>query len=337
MRMTGRKPRLKEVAALAGVSEKTVSNVLNDHRYISQQTRLKVEAALAELRYRVNPSARNLASGRTGFIALAVPGIENPYFARLANHVMEAAAEHRWTVLIEQTGGVNTTETQVITGATSHLVDGIILHTEALEAEDVTARSEAAPLVLAGELSLEHLADHVVADNVSAARDLTQHLIDSGRRRIASVGIERTDFPASTLRFEGFTAALREAGLEASAVVPVERYDRRSGNEIVPTLLAAKPDAVVCFNDVVASGVLHGLLAAGVRVPAEVAVAGFDAIDETAFTTPPLTSVEWDTRDLARRSVELLAARAKGSEEPPQEVSVGYRLLVRGSTAPTKD
>lgn len=332
--MNGRKPRLKDVAALAGVSEKTVSNVLNDHRYISQPTRLKVEAALAELKYRVNPSARNLASGRTGFIALAVPGIDNPYFARLANHVIEAAAEHRWTVLIEQTGGVNTTETQVITGATSHLVDGIILHTEALKAEDVIARSESAPLVLAGERSLEHRVDHVVADNVLAARDLTQHLIESGRRRIASVGIEQSDFSASALRFEGVTAALRAAGLRPSAVISVERYDRRSGREIVPILLAAKPDAVVCFNDVVASGVLHGLLAAGVTVPDEVAVAGFDAIEETAFTTPPLTSVEWDIRDLARRSVELLADRAKGSEKPPQEVSVGHRLVIRRSTAP---
>lgn len=332
--MSVRRPRLSDVAALAGVSEKTVSNVLNNYPHVTERTRSKVEAALAELKYRVNLSARGLASGRTGFIALAVPGIDNPYFAQLAGHVIEAAAEHQWTVLIEQTGGANSVESQVIAGATSYFVDGIILHTEALDVADVLARHEEIPLVLAGERSLDRVADHVVADNLSASRDLTQHLLDTGRRRIAVVGIEPSDFTASALRFEGYLAALRGAGIPPGPVVSVDGYGRNTGAAIVPALLADEPDAVICFNDVLASGVLHGLLAAGVDVPRQVAVAGFDAIDETAYTTPPLTSVEWDTQDLARRSVELLAARAKGSVQPPRKVSVGYRVIVRGSTAP---
>lgn len=332
-----RRPRLRDVAELAGVSEKTVSNVLNDYPHITEHTRNKVESALTELNYRVNLSARSLASGRTGFIALAVPSIDNPYFARLAGHVIEAAAEYRWTVLIEQTGGANSSESQVIAGTTRHFVDGIILHPETLQEADLLIRDDKTPLVLTVERPEQHVADNVVADNVAAARELTQHLISTGRRRIALVGIGPTRLIAGAMRFEGYSSALRDAGLPLGPVLSVEHDDRRSGAEIVPALLAEEPDAVICFNDVLAAGVLHGLLAAGIEVPRQIALAGFDALDETAFMTPPLTSVRWDTRELARRAVELLADRATGSEQPPREVTVGYELIVRASTDPAHD
>src|SRR5690349_7063135 len=112
--MTVPRPRLRDVAELAGVSEKTVSNVVNDYPYITEATRAKVQAAIAQLNYRVNPSARSLSSGRTGFIAFAVPGLDNPYFAELASHVIAAAAAERWTVLIEQTGGQNASESDMV-------------------------------------------------------------------------------------------------------------------------------------------------------------------------------------------------------------------------------
>jgi LacI family repressor for deo operon, udp, cdd, tsx, nupC, and nupG len=337
--MSAARPRLSEVAALAGVSEKTVSNVLNNYPHITPRTRSKVEEALKALHYRVNLSARSLASGRTGFIALAVPGLDNPYFAHLAHQVIGAAAAHQWTVLIEQTAGASSNESEVIGGAIPYLVDGIILHPESLDSGDLIERDDSTPLVLIGEKALDQVADHVAADNVTAARRLTQHLLDTRRRRIAVVGIgPQSKLRTSTLRFEGFAAALRASDLapDPALIFPVETYDRRTGADVGAAVAALPqlPDAVICFNDVLAVGVLHGLTEAGVDVPGDVALAGFDAIDETGFTAPPITSVAWDTGAIATEAIALLAARQADPDRAQQEVGVGFELMVRASTGP---
>ena len=327
------------MAALAGVSEKTVSNVINSHPHVTDRTRSKVEAALTELNYRPNLSARSLASGRTGFIALALPGLDNPYFAELVGHVIQAAAAHNWTVLIEQTGGSTDSETQVVGGSIPYLVDGIVLHPEALSSAQLASRMDSTPIVLIGEKSLDHVVDHVAADNVAAAYALTNHLLASGRRRIAVVGIEEhTDFTTSALRFTGYRSALADAGIEINPdyLGRVDGYKRADGVSAVDRLMALPepPDAVICFNDVIAVGALSRLNATGVAVPEAVAVAGFDNIDETLYSFPPLTTIAWDTRTIAEQAVALLAERQGGGEQLPQrEISVGFELLARGSTA----
>ena len=332
------RPRLSEVAALAGVSEKTVSNVINNYQHVTQRTRDKVEAALVELDYRPNLSARSLASGRTGFIALALPGLENPYFAELVGHVIQAAAAHQWTVLIEQTGGSTDSETQIVGGTIPYLVDGIVLHPEALSSAQLASRRDNTPIVLIGEKSLDHVVDHVAADNVAAAYDLTNHLLASGRTRIAVVGIEEhTDFTTSALRFKGYRSALVDAGIDIdpALVIAVDGYQRADGVGAVDRLMALPqpPDAVICFNDVLAVGALSRLNATGVPVPGRVAVAGFDNIDETQYSYPPLTTIAWDTRTIAEQAVALLAARQGGEDLPQREISVGYELVARGSSA----
>lgn len=333
------RPRLSEVAARAGVSEKTVSNVINNYPHITERTRLKVEEALRELNYRVNLSARSLAGGRTGFIALALPGLHNPYFAELAGHVIEAAAAQKWTVLIEQTGGSTDSEAQVVSGVMPYLVDGIVLHPESLNASDLAARSDTTPLVLIGEKTLDHVADHVWADNIAAARDLTRHLLASGRRRIAVIGIERdTAFSTSALRFEGYRSALEEAGIapDRRYAIEVERFTRADGAQAAAALMGldVPPDAIICFNDVIAIGVLSGLNTRGVDVPRDVAVAGFDDIDESLYSCPPLTTIAWDTRTIAEQAIALLAERQGTGDQPPlRDISVGYQLIARASTA----
>jgi LacI family repressor for deo operon, udp, cdd, tsx, nupC, and nupG len=330
-------PRLSEVAALAGVSTKTVSNVLNDYPHVSEKTRIKVELALQELDYRVNLSARSLASGRTGFIALAVPGLSNPYFADLAGHVIQAAAAHRWAVLIEQTGGASESESSVVGGTLPYLVDGILLHPEALTRGELLRHRGRTPLVLIGERSLDQVTDHVSADNVAASRELTQHLLKTGRRRIAVAGIfPDSSLITSSLRFEGYAQALAEAsiGIVDDYVIGLESFARADGVAAAARLMALPepPDALLCFNDIVAVGALSGLTATGVRVPDDIAVAGFDGMDETAFTNPPLTTVAWDTRAIAEQAVALLVDRQGAGDRSPRVVTVGYELLVRGST-----
>jgi len=332
------RPRLSEVAARAGVSEKTVSNVINNYPHVTVGTRAKVEAALAELDYKVNLSARSLASGRTGFIAFAAPGLDNPYFAELAGHIIRAAAAQNWTVLIEQTGGNRSPESEVVGGRTPYLVDGIILHPEALTAADIADRSDGTPIVLIGEQSLDGVADHVAADNVRAALELTNHMIGCGRRRIATIGIEaESGFATSALRYEGYFRALTAAGItvDESLIVPVDRYKRGDGAGAMAQLLNLRdrPDAVICFNDVLAIGALSQLHRSGVEVPREVAVAGFDNIEEAPFSVPPLTTISWDMRAIAEMAVALLSERqGKNEQRPRQEISIGHTLTVRAST-----
>lgn len=329
--------RLKDVAERAGVSVKTVSNVVNGYVHVRPDTRARVEEAIAELNYRPNLSARHLRKGRTGVIALAVPELDIPYFAELARYVVNAAAAYGWTVLIDQTGGRREQERVVASGITDHLIDGLIFSPLALTAEDL-AGLDGAPMVLLGERVEHGPADRVVIDNVTAAREITAHLIQLGRRRIAAIGSQRTDEGASArLRLAGYADALRAAGLDydEALVAPASAWHRADGAAAMQGLLTSgvRPDAVFCFNDTLALGALRALHEAGLRVPEDVAVVGFDDIEDGRFSIPTLSTVAPDKEKIAQLAVELLANRLDGDRTAPaREVSAPYRLEIREST-----
>jgi DNA-binding LacI/PurR family transcriptional regulator len=330
--------RLKDVAERAGVSVKTVSNVVNGYVHVRPDTRARVMEAIEALDYRPNISARNLRLGRTGIIALAVPELDIPYFAELAKHVVSAAARHGWTVLIDQTNGDSEQERLVAAGIRDHMIDGLIFSPLALTAADLDAGAKATPMVLLGERVAHGPADHVAIDNVAAARDATTHLIGLGRRRIAAIGAQHTAEAATArLRLAGFGEALHAAGItqDEALVAPAPEWHRADGAAAMRTLLAAgpPPDAVVCFNDTLALGAMRALHEAGLRVPDDVAVAGFDDIEDGRFSVPTLTTVAPDKADLARVAVDLLAARLSTTEgAPPREQTVPHRLIAREST-----
>ncbi|WP_422754475.1 LacI family DNA-binding transcriptional regulator [Micromonospora sp. WMMD708] len=328
--------RLKDVAERAGVSVKTVSNVVNGYQHVRPETRARVEAAIAELRYRPNLSARNLRKGRTGVIALAVPELDVPYFAELARHVVAAAADHGWTVLIDQTGGGRERERVAAAGVGDHMIDGLIFSPLSLSADDLVGLE--LPMVLLGERTDHGRADHVMIDNVTAAREMTAHLIGLGRRRIAAVGAQHTPEGAGArLRLAGYTAALADAGIgyDERLVAATPAWHRADGAAALRHLLAsgARPDAVFCFSDTLALGALRALHEAGLRVPADVAVAGFDDIEDGRFSVPTLTTVSPDKERIARLAVDLLAGRLAGERNAPaREVTAPHRLTFREST-----
>jgi DNA-binding LacI/PurR family transcriptional regulator len=181
---------LKDVAALAGVSVKTVSNVVNGYVHVSATTRERVQAAIDELGYRPNATARSLRSGRSGVLALAVPELGVPYFAELASLVVDAAATHGYTVLIDQTAGAKDRELVVLGGIRHHLVDGVLFSPLALGVAELRRRTDATPMVLLGERGLRGPTDHVGIDNIRAAREATRHLAERGCRRIAAIGVQ---------------------------------------------------------------------------------------------------------------------------------------------------
>jgi DNA-binding LacI/PurR family transcriptional regulator len=330
--------RLKEVAERAGVSVKTVSNVVNGYVHVRPATRARVEEAIAALDYRPNISARNLRRGRTGIIALAVPELDIPYFAELAKHVVTAATRHDWIVLVDQTGGDPVQERLIASGIRDHIIDGLIFSPLALAATDLDIGADAPPMVLLGERVHHGPADHIAIDNVAAARDVTAHLIGLGRRRIAAIGAQHTaEGVTARLRLEGYADALREAGLpyEEALIAPATHWHRADGAAAMRRLLGGDPrlDAVVCFNDTLALGAMRALHEAGLNVPRNVAVAGFDDIEDGRFSVPTLTTIAPDKAQLARAAVDLLAARlAAPGNDAPQEQTAPYELRVREST-----
>jgi DNA-binding LacI/PurR family transcriptional regulator len=333
---------MRDVAEAAGVSTKTVSNVVNGYPYIRPETRERVEAALAALGYRMNVSARNLRQGRTGMIALVVPELRAPYFAELADSVITAADAHGLRVLIEQTGGDRDREVEVLQGALRHLVDGVIFSPLALHARDRARFAVEFPLVLLGESVFGSAADHVTMSNVEGARAATAHLLGLGRRRVVALGAPPDDRPGSaTLRLEGYRGALADAGLAVDPALEVvaATWHRAGGERAVLELLDAGVafDAVFAFNDALAHGVLHALHRRRVSVPQDVAVVGFDDTEESSYSTPTLTSVEPGRAEIARTAVELLVRRSAGEgtgadEHEPVLVTAPFTLQVREST-----
>ena len=334
----GVRQRLKDVAAVAGVSVKTVSNVVNGYVHVRPETRARVERAIAELQYRPNLSARSLRQGRTGLIALAVPELDIPYFAELARHIVAAAKVHDWTVLIDQTNGDPAHERFVASGFRDHLIDGLIFSPLALTGADLIDGEVRTPMILLGERVYGTAADHVVVDNVGAARTATEHLIGIGRRRVGAIGAQHTaEGVTARLRLSGYIAALTAAGLpvDETLIMPASAWHRTEGAAAMRALLATadRPDAVFCFNDTLALGALRALHEAGLRVPDDVAVAGFDGIEDGRFSVPTLTTIAPDKERLAQVAVELLAARlADPGGAPPQERLVDYELR-RGESA----
>lgn len=330
--------RLSDVAVVAGVSQKTVSNVINDYPFVSERTRTRVTAAIEKLGYRPNLSARNLARGRTGVMALVLPELSNPYFSQLASLTLDEAERLSLAVLIEQTQGEPGREEAAISQQRTRLVDGIIMSVSSLSGDDLAQRTGTTPLVVLGERIFNGPVDHVAADNVAAARDLTGHLLDVGRRRIAVIGMERALEPGLvTLRRRGHLEALERAGVEPhpELFVEVPALTRECGLEATAHLLASEAefDAIICLNDLLAIGALKALDDRGVRVPDDVAVAGFDNIRDGLFTSPTLTTVDWDQPQIVKHAIDLLDKRlGRGKDEPSVDLIVEHRIVVRGST-----
>jgi DNA-binding LacI/PurR family transcriptional regulator len=329
---------IKDVALRAGVSVKTVSNVINDFPFVSAATRAKVRAALDELDYRPNLSARLLRGGRTGVVALAVPEISAPYFAELAAQFVQQAKEHGWTVLIDETQGAKDSERVVLDGIKSHLIDGLIVSPLALTAKEIDQRRDRTPLVLLGERLTGAPVDHVSIDNVAGAAAATTHLVSLGRRRIAAIGSQpHVSGGTAALRLRGYRAALRTAKVRADAalVIPAKSYHRADGYAAMNQLLdlPEPPDAVFCFNDLLAIGALRALHERGSAVPGDVAVIGFDGIEEGDFHTPTLSTIRPDKSEIARLALSLLERRINGgASASPQEGYASFELLIRQST-----
>jgi len=278
---------------------------------------------------------------RTGLIALAVPHLEEPYFAELGSRLVRGAEQRGLAVLIVQTEGDHGREIDVANGVGLPAIDGLIHIPRSLTVADLTRRTSPGPLVLLGEHIQVSPFTHITIDNRDAASTATAHLIEAGCRRIAFIG-RRDARPsdAADRRHAGYLEALAAAGIEAdpALTVQVAAFTAEEGERLTLEVAAsvADLDGIVCSNDSLALGALSGLHALGRRVPDDVAVIGIDDIRAARFSVPPLSSVAPDHDglvDAAFTELERQLTAPIGADLPVRHVTIPAHLVPRASTA----
>lgn len=278
---------------------------------------------------------------RTGLVALAVPHLEEPYFAELGSRLVRGADERGLAVLIVQTEGDHAREVDVANGVGLPPVDGLIHIPRSLTVADLTRRTAPGPLVLLGEHIQVSPFTHITIDNRAAARTATEHLLSVGCRRIAFVG-RRDSRPsdAADRRHAGYLEALEVAGVvtDPALTAQVDAFTSDEGERVVAQIMTSVPgiDGIVCSNDSVALGALAALHGAGRRVPEDVAVIGIDDIRAARFAVPALSTIAPDHDqlvDAAFTELERQLTSPPGADLPVRHVTVGARLVRRASTA----
>lgn len=333
---------MSDVARAAGVSVMTVSNVVNGRPRVGAETRLRVLDVIADLGYEVNLNARRLRAGRTDTLALIVPGFDHLYFGELAARVaaaLEATGRH---LVVEQGGASREGELAALSLARLRMYDGVLLSVVGLERSDVDRLRATTPLVLLGERDLPARYDHVSMANVEGARLATAHMLATGSRDVVVLGgampAEGDEAGMAQMRTAGWLEAHRAVGREPDArhVVPLVHHDAADARAAIVALLRSgvPVDGVFAVTDSVATGVLAGLAAEGVRVPEEVQVVGFDNVRLAEHLVPALTTVDPGHDVMVAEALRLLDRLIAAGQDPvePEQVVGPVRLVLRGST-----
>lgn len=329
---------LQDVATRAGVSMKSVSNVVRGYEHVSPALREKVQAAINELDYRPDARGRSLATGSSRMLAFAFPDLRRPYFAELAHVFARVSAARGYRLLLEETGGTGAGEREILEAREAGMVDGMIIHPQTMTASELDELRHDGPIVFLGEDPQPPNADQVMIDNVAAASDAVAHLVALGRRRIGFLGHEvGPSSRTSELRLRGYRDGLGAAGIAFDETLLVPRIvgDAAGGEKAFGDALDAglDCDGLVCRDDLAAIGALRALRLRRIAVPETVALIGWDATELGSHLVPTLTSVAPDTRALAERSFDMLIERIDGLDDPGRHETVGHRIRF-GESAP---
>jgi DNA-binding LacI/PurR family transcriptional regulator len=337
---TSSQPTLEQVAALAGVGRGTASRVINGSPQVSEKTREIVMRAVEELGYVPNQAARTLVTRRTGTIALVIAEAEErifgePFFAGVVRGISAALNDASRQLVLSL---VHSTEQAERLGSylTRQHVDGVLLlslHDDEPFPVDLDARR--LPVVLGGRAE-QWAGSFVDVDNVDGARQAVAHLIQTGRRTVATISGPRPSMSGRD-RLEGYVAALTDAGLTVDPDLVVEGdFSEQSGWTGMEELLARRPDidGVFAASDLMAMGAMRSLRSRGRTVPGDVGVIGFDGTMASETTDPPLSTVRQPLVELGRAMAQMLLRHvdAGGHGAAPEHVVLPVELIVRGST-----
>jgi LacI family transcriptional regulator len=332
----------EDVAQRAGVSTAVVSYVLNEgSRPVARDTRRRVQAAIEELGYRPNAIARALRSRRSRALGLVVSDISNPFMGELARSIEVAAFEYGFSVLLGNTMVDEERQRRHLRHLVDRQVDGLLLvPVSPIDADTVAELNGGrVPVVVLDRPApptsrgAQLQARTILADNIAGGEMVTTHLVGHGHHRIACLA-GPPPMPPSTERLAGFERALAAAGVDRSSC-PVARssVNRGDGYRAAMSLLGSgrPPTALFAVSDEQAIGVLRAAYELGMRVPDDLAVAGFDGIGEGAYCTPGLTTVRQPVQAMARRAVGLLVGHISGPPLRRRTETMPVQLVRRGS------
>ncbi|HEX7188217.1 MAG TPA: LacI family DNA-binding transcriptional regulator [Actinomycetes bacterium] len=325
-----REPTIYQVAQQAGVSIATVSRVLRGTARVAPDTRERVQAAVDDLRFTPSRSARSLAEGQHAAAGIVFPDLSGPYFAEVVLGYEEVAAEQGRSVLILSTHGREAAREMVLDLAAR--VDGLVVLGRTV-GDDVLAdlAHRGLPLVLMARDAIPG-ADSVTTENEVSASALTHHLVsDHGYDSLAFLGDAATSTDASA-RWQGFRQALHNAGVPAPPAPTPCAFDEDGGRVAAARLLrAARPRALMCANDEIALGAITAAEELGLRVPADLAVTGWDDVMAARHARPGLTTVRQPMRELGAWAARRLHDRLAGDASGPRHEVLPTQLVRRAS------
>ena len=321
---------IRDVARAASVSVATVSRTLNGIDSVAEKTRDRVLRAAGELDYVPNSGARALSTRRTDTIGVLLPDLHGEFFSELIRGIDLAARANGLHLLLSSSHG-DPAEAAAALRAMRSRVDSIILMLPQ-GGEDLlfAAGNGAVPMVFLGQAAAKGAHCSLAIDNYAGASAITEHLLASGRRRVAFVAGPADNADAGE-RLRGYRAAMRRAGLDERVVDG--DFSEQAGRDAARQLLAGQmpPDALFCANDMMAIGALEALKEAGVAVPGDIALAGFDDIPIARYVSPPLTTAAVPIAEIGRQALECCAATIAG-RKTDQQRTFTPRLVVRASS-----
>ncbi|MBO8165183.1 MAG: catabolite control protein A [Brevibacillus sp.] len=325
-----------DVAREAGVSMATVSRVVNGNPNVKPTTRKKVLAAIERLGYRPNAVARGLASKRTTTVGVIIPDISSMFFAELARGIEDIATMYKYNIILCNSDQRLEKELQLINTLLEKQVDGLLfMGAEVKDAHLQVLSTAAVPVVLAATRDVESSLPSVTIDHFQAAYDATRLLIRDGHRRIAMLTGPLNDPLGGLLRFEGFKQALADAGIQYhEELVASGNYQYDSGLKAMNNFLKLDqpPTAVFAASDEMAIGAIHAVQDAGLRVPEDVEVIGFDNVRLAEMVRPRLTSVVQPMYDIGAVAMRLLTKYMNNEHVDEHVVVLPHRIEHREST-----
>lgn len=331
---------MKDVAKRAGVSQPTVSRVLNQADTaisISDETRNKVLAAIEELSYRPNMIARSLRTQKTQMIAVLIADISNSFYHSILRAIQAAARQQNYDVLFASSDHSYENELHFCEAVTRRPVDGIIMRPIHLTADDLDKfinRSNTPLAVLGHQINHPHI-DTIFAQDEQAVYEATRWLIDEkGHRDFGYIGVPQ-NIPPSARRFRGFVVALEESNLPIRPEHIIESdFTIDGGRQAAEQLLQQGdlPSVLVVANDLMAIGAILTLQDAGYRVPEDIAVLGYDDILEATVVRPTLTTIAQNPTDIGHKLATALFERIENPELPARRIQSNYKLIKRNST-----
>ncbi len=324
---------IQKIAQLAGVSVATVSRVLNNSDTVKAKNRERVLQAIKEANYQPNLLARQLRTSRSFMILVMVSNIANPFCAEVVKGIEEQAEKNGYRILLCNSGSDIERSRSGLSLLTGKMVDGIITMDAFTRLTELAALIGDAPWVQCAEYADAGAVSCVGINDVDASQHVVSRLADGGRQRIALINHDLS-YKYARLRERGYKSVLHLRDLSYQAIEYASDLSAAAGMAAMTRLLAAepRPDAVFAVSDTLAAGALRAIEKAGLRIPQDIAVVGFDGTELSEMVSPPLSTIKQPSRDIGRKAVDLLLNKIDNPDAPTERVMMNWRFISRASS-----